>query len=113
MANGNRTFMDVFYELNKAHDYERVYELDYLSGDDDKEPKSYDDFYAITSFGGCEGIYIDFYVVREDDGLKEHIATAKTLIEDDRQFIKMHELAAKAILELRRLQTIRHGLHLN
>lgn len=112
MTKRNITFMDVFCELNKAHDYERAYDLDYLSGDDDAEPMPYDDFYAITRFGGSEGIYVDFYVEREEDSSKEHIATAKTLIEDDSHFIKMHELAAKVVLELIRLQALRHGLNL-
>lgn len=102
--------MDIFHDINKAHGYDNEYCLDYFSGDQYREPKPYDDYYATTRFGACEGIYVDFYVMREEDGAKEHIATAKTLNEDDASFIKMHELAAKAILELRRIQTINHNL---
>ena len=109
MAKRKRTFMDIFHDINKAHGYDNEYEIDYFSGDDRREPKQYDDYYATTRFGACEGIYTDFFVMREEDGAKEHIATAKTLNEDNASFIKMHELAAKAILELRRIQTINHN----
>lgn len=105
--------MDIFHDINKAQGYDNEYCLDYFSGDEDKEPKSYDDYYAIVQFGACEGIYVDFYVMREEDGAKEHIATVKILNEDDASFIKMHELAAKVVLELRRIQTINHQMHYN
>lgn len=102
MAKKRITFLDIFHNLNKAHGYDNEYCLDYFHGDRDKEPKPYDDYYTITRFGACEGIYTDFYVQREADESKEHIATAKTLNEDDLSFIRMHELAAKVITDLRR-----------
>lgn len=94
------TFCNIFNEF--YHKYEEDYKLDYFSGYDEIEPKPYDDYYAITTFGGSEGIYTSFYVQREADGSEERIAVAKTLSESDEAYLKMHELAAKVCLELRK-----------
>lgn len=91
--------------LRKEFPFEEEYGLDYFISDD-KEPKPYDLFYSTTKFGNCEGIYTDFYVVREADQTPVHIATAKTLFDSDEAYIKMHELGAKVSLELSKMTTI-------
>lgn len=101
----NPKFSDIIRELRTTHDYETKYELDYFSGSPgaDLFPLPYDDFYAVTTFGSCEGIYTDFFVVWNDNSEKAKIACAKTLYEDDEAFIKMHELGALVSLELRKI----------
>lgn len=97
------TFIDIVNKLCKEHNYENEYGLDYFLPDrcNPQEPNPYDDFYSVTKFGGSEGIYTSFYVVRED-GHSEYIAAAKTLCETDEAYIKMHELGARVCLELRK-----------
>lgn len=75
------TFTDILRELEKVHKLDEEYGLDYfsISPGEAIEPKPYDDFFSITKFGSNEGIYTTFYVLRESDGSKEWIATAKTL----------------------------------
>lgn len=53
-----------------------------------------------TDFGGCEGVYSDFYV-RMDGEPRRHIATAKTLSEGDEAYVAMHEFAARVCLAIR------------
>ena len=97
-------FNDVVNALRKEHNYEREYGLDYFSdGLDEVEPKPYDDFFSVTTFGSNEGIYTGIYVIREADRKEEKIALAKTLAESEEAYIKMHELGAKVCLELREM----------
>ena len=56
---------------------------------------------SVTSFGGSEGIYIDFFILC-NDGRRLDFATAKTLREDDEAFIAMHTLAAKITMAANR-----------
>ena len=95
------TFFEILETLKETKDYVNKYSLDYLLANTGKElePNQCDEFYSITNYGSCEGIYTDFYVVRED-GQRTHIATAKTLDESDTAYIKMHELGALLSLEL-------------
>ncbi len=101
--NKKRTFLHVIANIAEKHGYENEYLLDYFTGVEWLEPLQYDDYYAIVKYWSSEGIYADFYVVREADGGKMHIATAKTLNESEQSYIRMHELAAKVSLELRKL----------
>lgn len=103
MEKKEKSFSDVIRELIKEKDYEYEYLLDYFIGDRRICPKPYDDYFTITRFGGCEGIYTSFYVERESDGKHELIATAKNLGDSDADFMKMHELGTKVVLELRKM----------
>lgn len=65
---------------------------------DGKKTLDFSDFSIVskTTFGGCEGIYSDFYIVR--DGKEERFATAKTLEESDDAFVDMSVMAARVCL---------------
>ncbi len=54
-----------------------------------------------TDFGGCEGIYTDFYT-RTEDGKRRPVFVAKTLYDSDDAYIAMHEFAALVCLIIRR-----------
>lgn len=99
------TFQNILMELRNKHELDEKYDLDYFIGDD-LEPKPYDDYYSATSFGANEGIYTDFYVLRESDGKREHIATAKTLFATDEAYMKMCELGGKVSLILRKMSVV-------
>lgn len=99
------TFHDILMGLREKHELDDKYELDYFIGDD-LGPKPYDDYYSATAFGANEGIYTDFYVLRESDGKREHIATAKTLSESDEAYMKMCELGGKVSLMLRKISVV-------
>lgn len=99
------TFHNIIMELRNKHELDDKYDLDYFIGDD-LEPNPYDDYYSVTSFGANEGIYTDFYVLRESDSKREHIATAKTLFESDEAYMKMCELGGKVSLMLRKMSVV-------
>ena len=99
------TFHNILMELRNKHEIDDKYDLDYFISND-LEPKPYDDYYSVTSFGANEGIYTDFYVLRESDGKREHIATAKTLFETDEAYMKMCELGGKVSLMLRKMSVV-------
>ena len=81
-------------------------ELDYFDADRYWNDKPIDvsvwdwSIVSETDFGGCEGIYTDFYLRIEGEP-RRHIATAKSLRDADEDYVKMHEFAARVCLAIR------------
>lgn len=94
-------FFDMLMEQAKSQNAPCINDLDYadvnflLRGRDftfaDAEIRS------VTSFGGSEGIYTDFFLLC-NDGRRLEFATAKTLLEDDETFVAMHTFAGMVTL---------------
>ena len=93
-------FLNVLKKFAKEQNVEALDSLDYFDVLLIEGEKKLDtpDFYIVskTAFGGCEGIYSDFYIVW--NGKEERFATAKTLEESDDAFLAMSLMAAKVCL---------------
>lgn len=89
-------------EKVKYHDHLDYFDTDWHLADEPIDLSVWDwRVTCETDFGGCEGVYSDFYV-RMDGEPRRHIATAKTLSEGEDAYVAMHEFAARVCLAIRR-----------
>ena len=91
-------FKKIIERLAKEANIVMLDSLDYFLPYDGDKLLNRNDLYIIskTDFGSNEGIYTDFYSFGSDG--EKCLMVAKTLLQDDEAFVKMHEFAARVTL---------------